>query len=75
MFYRPYPHRIRELREQAGLSMNYLSKKADLSSASVFRIESGATARISHFRAEAIARILGCKVEDICEIPADKKVG
>lgn len=75
MFVRPYPDKVKELREQAGLSMNALSKKAGLSSASVLRIESGTTLRINHLRADAIATALGCTRDDICEIPATKTAG
>lgn len=57
--------KIRELREKMGLSMWATAKKAGLPKNAVLRIESGEATRTNHLRAEAIAKALGVKPNEI----------
>lgn len=72
VFVFPNIREIERRRTELGLGKKALSKKARLPCNAILRIENGSTQRINHLRAEAIAIALGCKIEDICEVPAGK---
>lgn len=67
MLLNPKREEIKKRREEVNLSMNALSVKAGLSPQSIYRIESGTTEKVNSYRAELIAKTLGCKVNDIFE--------
>lgn len=69
MFLYPHIKEIKLRREAAGLTKQALSRKAGLPDNAILRIENGTSARINHLRANAIAKALECKVEDICTAP------
>lgn len=69
MFLIPCIIEIKNRREKLKLSKQRLALQAGLPSNAVYRIESGETKKINHLRAREIARVLGCKVEDICRLP------
>jgi len=60
---------IKKRRERIGLSQHQVSLQAGLTGNAIHCIESGKSPRINHLRAREIARVLGCKVEDICNLP------
>lgn len=66
MFLKAKKEIIRQKRINAGLSQHKLSKLAGLGSSAVFRMEEK-DYFVNHLRAEALARVLGCTVEDIFE--------
>lgn len=63
----PKVEEIRKRRLEMNLSMVKLSKKANLSGASILRIENRLTEKVHPLRAREIAKALNCKVEDIFE--------
>ena len=65
MYVIPDKTKIRNKRKEAGFSMNELSIQAGLSSAAIFRLESGQTQKTSDLRLQQIAKILKCPVEDL----------
>lgn len=69
MFLYPDIQEIKLRREAAGLTKQALSRKAGLPDNAILRIENGTSERINHLRADAIAKALKCKVEDICTAP------
>ena len=70
MFVIPISDRLKDLREEKGLTQHQLSCDSGLPGNAIFRIESGNIQKTSHFRAQAIAKALGCKVDDIFIIPS-----
>lgn len=60
---------IKDRRERLGLSQHQVALQAGLSGNAIYRIESGESKKINHLRAREIAKVLGCKVEDICSLP------
>lgn len=69
MFLIPNIIEIKKRREHIGLSQHQASLQAGLGGSSIYRIESGKSQRISHLRAREIAQVLGCQVDDICNLP------
>lgn len=65
MIYKPNTEEIQKLREERGLSRFGLSKKAGMGGSAIYRIETGVTESVHHLSADAIARALSCRVEDI----------
>lgn len=60
---------IKKRRENLGLSQHLASLQAGLTGCTLHRIEKKKTKKISYLGAREIARVLGCKVEDICSLP------
>lgn len=67
MYVKPKIQEITKIRKELGLSKHQLSLKAGLGNQALSRIERGETKAIHPFRAKAIAKALGCKVNDIFE--------
>lgn len=65
MKYMPIPEKLKKHRDVHGLSRFALSKKAGMGNSALYRIETGITPTVHHLSADAIARALDCKVEDI----------
>lgn len=70
MFMIPRIEALRSRRLEQGLDMKALSTKAGLPVNAILRIEKGESAKTNHLRAQAIAKALGCQVEDIFTIPS-----
>lgn len=69
MKYIPNVAALQERREAQGLSRFGLSKKIGMGSSALYRIESGVTPTVHHLTARAIADALGCKVEELFDVP------
>jgi transcriptional regulator with XRE-family HTH domain len=72
MWLKPKCKEIKTAREKIGLSMHALSLKAGLGPIAVSRMEANMH-KVHPLRAKALAEALGSTVDDLFEIPADKK--
>lgn len=70
MFVIPLGDRLKDRREEKGLTQHQLSCIAGLPGNAIFRIENQCVKKTSILRAKAIADALGCQVEDIFTIPS-----
>ena len=59
-----YPNRIKEIREEAGISQVLLAAKADLSPTLVNKLDQG-FAKLTEYNAERIANALNVSVGDL----------
>lgn len=69
MYLLPKKNDISKRRKAAGLSAYGLAMKAGLDKKAIYRIEDGDSLKTHNLRARAIADALGCKVEEIFEVP------
>lgn len=65
MYIYPRVAEIQRRREQQGLTRYALSVAAGLNGNAIYRIETGESTKTHSLRAEAIAKVLHCKVSDI----------
>lgn len=56
-------------RKEANMTPYRLAVEAGLPINAIYRLENGDTKTTNHLRAREIAKVLGCKVEDICTAP------
>ena len=61
------PTRLRELRENAGLSLHALAERADVSAAFIYKLESGEYSTLSIEKSRALAHGLGMTFRDFLE--------
>lgn len=58
---------LKRRRQAIGLTQCKLSTSAGLPTNAIYRLEDGSTKGTSHLRIREIAKVLGCRVEDITE--------
>lgn len=74
MFVIPLGNRLKDLREEKGLTQHQLSCIAGLPGNAIFRIENQCVKKTSILRAKAIADALGCPVEDMFVTPGHENI-